>query len=122
MRILFIISTWFLLVWSLHTDRQEFRPVYEIPDYEDFTLQEDNFPSALISWLDNNCPNTGGGKRQRLAQEEARRQASEFARSFCPYAAAWAYYSRLAIVTSIGQGICGNFSVKIFIRICRFRL
>ncbi len=122
MRILVIISTWFLLVWSLHTDRQEFRPVYDIPDYEDFTVQEDNLPSSLISWLDNNQPNTSNGKRQRPVQEDDRRQPSEFSCIFCRYGITVLHGSQSAALASAVQGFQGYLSVKIFIRICRFRL
>lgn len=121
MRLFIIISTWFLLVWSMHTDRQEYKPVYEIPDYEDFTIQEDNLPSSLISWLDNNQPNTTASKRQRLQQDDERRAnaalSDVFGRLFDAFLHA-GQASRLAA----GERTHDNFAVKIFIRICRLRL
>ncbi|WP_448519518.1 hypothetical protein [Rhodoflexus sp.] len=122
MRILVVISTWFWLVWSLHADHYQIRPVYEINDYEDFTLQEDNLPSSLISWLDNNQPNTNTGKRQRISQEENRQPSSEFSCIFYPATAIFLHDAKAVVQAAAIQQLYSNISVKIFLYTCRLRL
>ncbi|MCS7018616.1 MAG: hypothetical protein RMJ87_00750 [Cytophagales bacterium] len=121
MRILIIIATWLGLVWSLYAAHYEFRPVYEVPDYEDFALQEDSYPSSLISWLDNNPLSRNTGKRQRITQEYTPRPSSGQVCIFACVPVIFLHNSITALWALLVQHL-GCSCVKIFIQICCLRL
>jgi hypothetical protein len=96
-----------------HTDQQEYRPVYEIPDYEDFVLQEDHLPSSLISWLDNTYPNTTSSKRQRASEQERRYLSGSLSCLFCFVTGAYVPYAKI-IVVDVAKSDAFSFVRKIF--------